>query len=379
MPATPSDPTEIHTKESRPRLRHPLNVHAQTSHIRTDASFFAAAREGRLPKVSWLLPDLPDSEHPPALVSTGQSYVTHLVNAVMRSPDWRSSAIFLTWDDWGGFYDHVVPPVVDKLGYGFRVPAMVISPYARQGYIDHQTLSSDAYLKFIEDDFLNGQRLDPTTDGRPDPRPDVRENASVLGNLVNDFNFNQKPLPPLILSTTPDATNQQGTAPASAAATSPATSPQRTALSTAPATKGTTLLTTITNSGSTNTKAWSLQIFQNGTGILDVKTLQGCTNAQGPNTVNGRWVPGPPCDPVVTAIPFDIGAGSIPQVDALRTTLQSIGDVGTIQVPVCAKSASFGSSTTITYEGKTSKDISCLSTSNALWQEVSAIEQNITT
>jgi len=72
----------------------------------------------------------------------------------------------------------VVPPTVDGNGYGLRVPGLVISPYARHGYIDHQTLSFDAYLKFIEDDFLGGQRIDPTTDGRPDSRPDVRGNAA---------------------------------------------------------------------------------------------------------------------------------------------------------------------------------------------------------
>ncbi len=85
---------------------------------------------------------------------------------------------------------------VDQNGYGLRVPGLVISPYARRGYIDHQILSFDAYLKFIEDDFLGGQRLDPKTDGRPDPRPDVRENEPILGNLLNDFDFNQAPLPP---------------------------------------------------------------------------------------------------------------------------------------------------------------------------------------
>ena len=79
------------------------------------------------------------------------------------------------------------------------MPGLVISPYARPGYIDHQTLSFDAYLKFIEDDFLRGQRLDPKTDGRPDPRPDVRENEPILGNLVEDFDFRQKPRPPLLL------------------------------------------------------------------------------------------------------------------------------------------------------------------------------------
>ena len=88
-------------------------------------------------------------------------------------------------------------------GYGLRVPGLVISPYARHGYIDHQTLSFDAYVKFIEDDFLGGQRLNPSTDGRPDPRPDVRENASILGNLVNDFDFNQSPRPVMVLPTNP--------------------------------------------------------------------------------------------------------------------------------------------------------------------------------
>ena len=143
------------------------------------------------------------SEHPPALVSAGQTYVTGLINAIMRSPDWDSTAIFLSWDDWGGFYDHVVPPVVDQLGYGLRVPGIVISPYAKRGFIDHQTLSHDAYNKFIEDDFLDGQRLNPTTDGRPDPRPDVRESNPMLGNLTADFNFNQAPRPPLILPVHP--------------------------------------------------------------------------------------------------------------------------------------------------------------------------------
>jgi phospholipase C len=83
------------------------------------------------------------------------------------------------------------------------VPALVISPYARAGYIDHQTLSFDAYNKFIEDDFLGGVRLDPATDGRPDPRPDVRENASILGNLAADFDFSQPSRPAVLLPTHP--------------------------------------------------------------------------------------------------------------------------------------------------------------------------------
>ncbi len=161
--------------------------------------FYAAAKAGTLPAVSWLCPSNKYSEHPAARVSAGQAYVTGVINTIMQSPDWDSTAIFLTWDDWGGFYDHVAPPTVDENGYGIRVPGMVISPYAKKSYIDHQTLSHDAYLKFIEDDFLDGQRIDPKTDGRADPRPTVRENVGVLGNLITDFDFNQSPRPPMVL------------------------------------------------------------------------------------------------------------------------------------------------------------------------------------
>ncbi|GAC1478357.1 MAG: alkaline phosphatase family protein [Ktedonobacteraceae bacterium] len=175
----------------------------QLTNIQDIGNFATAAQKGTLPAVSWVTPNGKDSEHPPALVSAGQSYVTGLINDVMQGPEWNSTAIFLSWDDWGGFYDHVTPPNVDQNGYGLRVPGLVISPYARQGYIDHQTLSYDAYLKFIEDDFLNGARIDPKTDGRPDPRPDVRENAAILGNLQNDFDFSQPPRSPVILSQHP--------------------------------------------------------------------------------------------------------------------------------------------------------------------------------
>ncbi|MFI5035316.1 MAG: alkaline phosphatase family protein [Acidimicrobiales bacterium] len=175
----------------------------QLGNIQSLNLYFAAARTGTLPAVSWITPSQQDSEHPPASVHQGQAYVTAIVNAAMESPDWSSTAIFLTWDDWGGFYDHVNPPAIDANGYGLRVPSIVISPYAKRGYVDHQTLSSDAYLKFIEDDFLNGARLDPATDHRPDPRPDVRENQPFLGNLANDFNFTQRPRPPILLATNP--------------------------------------------------------------------------------------------------------------------------------------------------------------------------------
>jgi phospholipase C len=176
-----------------------VKADGQLGNVTNLSAFYTAAHNGSLPAVSWIAPTQANSDHPPANIATGQAYVTNLINTIMRGPDWSSTAIFLAWDDWGGFYDHVVPPAVDANGYGLRVPAIVISPYARKGYIDHQTLSFDAYNKFIEDDFLNGSRLDPATDGRPDRRPTVRENGPILGNLARDFNFSQPPRPAVLL------------------------------------------------------------------------------------------------------------------------------------------------------------------------------------
>jgi phospholipase C len=192
-----------------PGIWNPLPLFADVSHdrqlgnIQTLSAYFHAAKTGTLPSVSWIVPSDPDSDHPPASVHRGQAYVTAVINAAMKSPDWKSTAIFLSWDDWGGFYDHVAPPRIDRNGYGLRVPGIVISPYAKKGFIDHQILSSDAYLKFIEDDFLGDARLNPKTDHRPDSRPDVRENVKELGDLIEDFDFSQPPRPPLLLPTNP--------------------------------------------------------------------------------------------------------------------------------------------------------------------------------
>jgi len=183
--------TPVPQNVATPEIWNPLpdfvDVHQdkQLANVQPLARFYRDALDGSLPAVSWVAPSQRFSEHPPASVRAGQAYVTSLINAVMRGPDWNSTAIFLAWDDWGGFFDHVRPPVVDMNGYGLRVPAIVISPYAKRGYIDHQTLSFDAYAKFIEDDFLGGARLDPRTDGRPDARPDVREDLPQLGDLRN--------------------------------------------------------------------------------------------------------------------------------------------------------------------------------------------------
>jgi phospholipase C len=175
-------------------------------------------KNGTLPAVSWIIPSKDFSEHPASSITTGMEYVTSLVNAVMQSPYWANTAIFISWDDWGGFYDHVSPPDVDTnptrysvLGYGFRVPGMLISAYAKPGYIDHSVLSPDSYATLFENLFMSGARLDPVAMGEPDARPDIRDEitsitlpdgtVAPMGQLIDEFDFSQTPLPPLVLST----------------------------------------------------------------------------------------------------------------------------------------------------------------------------------
>jgi phospholipase C len=174
--------------------------------IRTYPDFFQRAASGTLPAVSWVVPFKGTSEHPTHPVDQGQAWVTQVVNAVMQGPpqQWEHTAIFVTWDDWGGFYDHVKPPVIDHWGYGLRVPGLVISPWVRRSNnIDDQLLSFDAYLKLIEDRFLGSRRLDGKNEGWPDPRPTIREAVPQLGDLANEFDFSQQPIPPLVLDPNP--------------------------------------------------------------------------------------------------------------------------------------------------------------------------------
>jgi phospholipase C len=178
----------------------------QLGNVKTHGDFLDSLRNGTLPTISWITPGGGGiSEHPGngAPLTDGQAYVTNLVNSVMRSDYWDTSAIFLTWDDWGGFYDHERPPRVDENGYGLRVPGILISPWARQG-ISSQALTFDAYLKLIEDLYMGGERLDPKTLQRPDSRPTVREDVGILGDLRKLFDFHQDPLPPLVLPLHPD-------------------------------------------------------------------------------------------------------------------------------------------------------------------------------
>ncbi|MGA3017287.1 MAG: alkaline phosphatase family protein [Bryobacteraceae bacterium] len=161
------------------------NDPTQFGRLTNATQFYTDAQNGTLPQVSWVIPNSTLSEHPPGSVATGMNYVTGLVNAVMNSPQWNSTAIFLAWDDWGGFYDHVDPAKVDQYGLGIRVPGMVISPYARQGYVDHKTYSFESWLRVVEERF----GVQPMTG---------RDNTA--NDMADAFDFTAQPRAPVLLS-----------------------------------------------------------------------------------------------------------------------------------------------------------------------------------
>lgn len=161
-----------------------------------DASFFRDAQNGTLPPVSWLNSGFLEegdekSGHPIAGLCDGENYAVKVLNAVMQGPQWDSTALFLVWDDWGGFYDHIAPPIVERwsdgtpLRYGFRVPCILVSPFARRHFISHTLSSFVSILHFIETLFS----LKPLT---------VRDASA--STMLDCFDFAQAPTPPLELT-----------------------------------------------------------------------------------------------------------------------------------------------------------------------------------
>ena len=155
-----------------------------TTRVKDQATFAADARAGRLPAFSWVTPTYATSSHPPYGICAAENWFVRNMNALMQGPDWSSTAVFLVWDDFGGFYDHVAPPQIDPFGLGPRVPFLIISPYARRGYISHTTYSFESILKTFEE-IANV----PLLSARDRTLPDT----------LDSFDFNQRPAPPLIL------------------------------------------------------------------------------------------------------------------------------------------------------------------------------------
>lgn len=146
--------------------------------------FLTDVRTGHLPSVSWLVEPSQVSDHPPSSICVGENWSTQQIEAVMHSKYWKNTAIFLTWDDFGGFYDHVAPPRLSYISLGPRVPTIVISPYARKGYIDHSQLDFDSLLRFVEADFH---------------LPALNHNDRTANNMVSSFAWNQNPIAPITI------------------------------------------------------------------------------------------------------------------------------------------------------------------------------------
>jgi phospholipase C len=134
-------------------IRHVFHTDQFDRHVRPVDNLVRDIQQDNLPAVTWVTPRFELSDHPPWSTCYAQNWVTEVVNAVMRGPMWRHTAIFLTWDEWGGFYDHVVPPKVDNLGFGIRVPLIVISAFAARGLIDHTEGEFSSVNRFIADNW----------------------------------------------------------------------------------------------------------------------------------------------------------------------------------------------------------------------------------
>jgi phospholipase C len=164
-------------------IKHIRESDQWATNVVSTRDFIKDLSTGTLPNVSWFIPEAFFSEHPPLSVSQGEQDTVRLVNAVGKSVLWNKIALFLTWDDFGGFYDHVPPPQIDAIGLGFRVPTLVISPFAKPGFICSTQLEHSSLVKFIEVNFglgSLGQR-------------DVKAH-----DMTDCFDFNQTPLPPLL-------------------------------------------------------------------------------------------------------------------------------------------------------------------------------------
>jgi phospholipase C len=165
-------------------IRHIYNGPLRATRIAEPSTFADDAAKGKLPAVSWIIPPAGMGEHPPEGTCAGENWTVGVLNAIMQSPEWSSTAVFITWDDFGGLYDHVAPPQVDEYGLGPRSPLLVISPYAKAGFVSHSVYEQASILRFVEHRY----NLAPLTD---------RDRKA--SDMLDSFDFNQRPLPALVL------------------------------------------------------------------------------------------------------------------------------------------------------------------------------------
>lgn len=199
------------------------------SHVVNYSRFAGDAASGQLPAVSWLVEPGGVSDHPPASICAGENWTVQQINAIMSNPqEWAHTAIILTWDDFGGFYDHVAPPrgPNPQIEYGFRVPAIIISPYAKRAYVDHTTYSYPSMLRFVEETL---------------GLPSLTSLDGQANDMLNSFDFSQQPLAPLTL--------QQRTCPTGGSAGTVNQIPQATFMGTGTSTANGTALSVTLASG----------------------------------------------------------------------------------------------------------------------------------
>jgi len=156
-----------------------------SSNVVADTSFHRRRAGGNLPSVSWLTTGRHMTEHPPQSVCSGENWTVNALNAVMQGPDWNSTVIFVMWDDFGGFFDHVPPPTEDNYGLGERVPFLIISPYALPGHISSTQYEASSILKFVEERY---------------GLPPLTQRDANANDTQDSFNWNQPPSAPLVLT-----------------------------------------------------------------------------------------------------------------------------------------------------------------------------------
>jgi phospholipase C len=268
-------------------INHIRNTSLWTTNIVSDSQFATDAVNGNLPAVSWLVTGT-ENDHPKGCgVCASENWAVNQINAIMQGPDWSSTAIFMTWDDFGGFYDHVVPPTKDSLGFGPRVPLLIISPYAKQGYVSHTQYEFSSILKFIEE--LYGL-------------PPLTARDANANDTTDSFDFTQSARAPFILQ------------------------PRNCPI------PSTTIIPFGGQAVGTTSPSYNLTLTNWGTSNLTIKSVAGTGDFAYKSSCTGKVLgPGHLCYVTVTFTPTAFGprTGTLTITDTDSTSPQSVSLVGT--------------------------------------------------